>query len=85
MTGQGAIASAKPQRVVHFLSWMKQSGGTENFVMNLYRSIDRSRVQFAFAMYEGAQGKAGVHRPGLSPRPTRVNGGSPAGTGEPCC
>lgn len=30
-------------------------GGAENFLMNLYRSIDRGRVQFDFAVYDQAQ------------------------------
>ena len=34
-------------RVLHFLGSMNQ-GGAENFVMNLYRNIDRKKIQFDF-------------------------------------
>lgn len=34
-------------RVLHILGGMNQ-GGTENFLMNLYRSIDKEKVQFDF-------------------------------------
>ena len=34
-------------RVLHFLGSMNQ-GGAENFVMNLYRSIDKTKIQFDF-------------------------------------
>lgn len=42
------------KRVLHVVGGMNQ-GGTENFLMNLYRKIDRSKVQFDFL----------VNRPGF--------------------
>lgn len=39
---------AKPIRVLHVFNYFNQ-GGIENFVMNVYRNIDRSKVQFDFA------------------------------------
>ena len=41
-----------PARVLQFMSWMK-GGGTESFVMTLYRHLDHTRVQFDFALAEG--------------------------------
>lgn len=38
----------KPIRILHVFSWFNQ-GGIENFVMNVYRNIDRSKIQFDFA------------------------------------
>lgn len=38
----------KPVRVLHVFNYFNQ-GGIENFVMNVYRNIDRSKVQFDFA------------------------------------
>lgn len=38
----------EPLRVLHVFAWFNQ-GGIENFVMNVYRNIDRSKVQFDFA------------------------------------
>lgn len=35
------------QRVLHVLSGMNR-GGAETMVMNLYRKMDRSKVQFDF-------------------------------------
>ena len=37
----------KPIRVLHILNGLG-SGGTESFIMNIYRNIDRSKVQFDF-------------------------------------
>ena len=34
-------------RVLHVVGSMQQ-GGTENFLMNLYRNIDREKIQFDF-------------------------------------
>ena len=39
----------KPIRVLHVLTAMDRAG-TENLLMNLYRNIDRSKVQFDFAV-----------------------------------
>jgi glycosyltransferase EpsF len=38
------------QRVLHVLSGMNR-GGAETMVMNLYRKMDRSKVQFDFLTY----------------------------------
>lgn len=38
----------KPVRVLHVFNFFNQ-GGIENFVMNVYRNIDRSKIQFDFA------------------------------------
>lgn len=38
----------KPIRVLHVFNYFNQ-GGIENFVMNVYRNIDRSKIQFDFA------------------------------------
>ena len=37
----------KPIRVLHIVSVMNR-GGIENFLMNIYRKIDRTKVQFRF-------------------------------------
>jgi len=42
-----AIAGQEPIRVLHVLQRM-EAGGTQAFLMNLYRNIDRSKVQFDF-------------------------------------
>ena len=39
--------SDKPVRVLHIVSIMDR-GGIETFLMNIYRKIDRSKVQFDF-------------------------------------
>lgn len=39
-----------PIRVLHVVNSMGM-GGTENFIMNVYRKIDRSKVQFDFAVH----------------------------------
>ena len=38
-------------RVLHVIGAMDR-GGAETMIMNLYRSIDRSRVQFDFLVHE---------------------------------
>lgn len=45
----------KPIRVLQVLSILNQ-GGAENMVMNLYREIDRSQVQFDFIVHTNEQG-----------------------------
>lgn len=39
----------KPIRVLHVLAAMDRAG-TESLIMNLYRNIDREKVQFDFAV-----------------------------------
>ena len=39
----------KPIRVLHVLAAMERAG-TENLIMNLYRNIDRTKLQFDFAV-----------------------------------
>lgn len=38
----------QPVRILHVFAWFNQ-GGIENFIMNVYRNIDRSKIQFDFA------------------------------------
>lgn len=40
---------SKPKRVLHFFGRMNR-GGAETFIMNVYRNIDRSKIQFDFAV-----------------------------------
>ncbi len=40
--------NSKPIRVLHVFSFFDQ-GGVENFVMNVYRNLDRGQIQFDFA------------------------------------
>ena len=42
-------------RVLHYVGKMNR-GGMETFIMNLYRSIDREKVQFDFAVHGGSAG-----------------------------
>ena len=42
-------------RVLHIFNFFDQ-GGIENFVMNVYRNIDRSKIQFDFAFIENKKG-----------------------------
>lgn len=46
---------AEPIRVLHVLG-NTQLGGAESRIMDLYRHIDRSRVQFDFLVHTGAEG-----------------------------
>lgn len=41
----------KAKRVLHFQGRMGK-GGAESFMMNLYRKIDRSKIQFDFLIYD---------------------------------
>lgn len=41
-----------PKRILHIFAALDQ-GGVENFVMNIYRNIDREKIQFDFAMTHG--------------------------------
>lgn len=45
----------EPIRVLHVFGAL-DSGGVSNFVMNVYRHIDRTQVQFDFAMTSGKTG-----------------------------
>lgn len=45
----------QPIRVLHIFNWFNQ-GGIENFVMNVYRNIDREKIQFDFAFLDGRKG-----------------------------
>ena len=45
----------EPRRVLHVFNWFNQ-GGVENFVMNVYRNIDKNRIQFDFALTSGRKG-----------------------------
>ena len=47
--------SQNPIRVLHVINWFDQ-GGIENFIMNVYRNIDRNKVQFDFALTENKKG-----------------------------
>ena len=40
----------RPIRILHVLAGMNQ-GGAETFVMNVYRNIDRNRIQFDFVLF----------------------------------
>lgn len=44
-----------PIRVLHILHSMNR-GGIENFIMNQYRNVDRSKVQFDFLLRDPARG-----------------------------
>ena len=43
---------ADPIRILHVIGIMNR-GGAENMIMNLYRNIDRTRIQFDFVENEG--------------------------------
>lgn len=45
----------KPIRVLHIVSIMDM-GGIENFIMNLYRNIDRTKIQFDFLVHHEKKG-----------------------------
>ena len=42
-------------RVLHIVNKMSY-GGIETFIMNIYRNIDRNKVQFDFAVYSDQEG-----------------------------
>ena len=44
-----------PVRVVHCLDSLEISGGVQAMIMNVYRNIDKSRVQFDFAAYDAPE------------------------------
>lgn len=46
---------SEPIRVLHVFGALNP-GGVENFVMNMYRRMDTSEVQFDFAMTSGKTG-----------------------------
>ena len=41
----------EPIRILHIVGAM-YPGGMENFIMNLYRNIDRTRFQFDFVVHQ---------------------------------
>ena len=41
-------------RILHVIGIMDR-GGAENMIMNLYRNIDRTRIQFDFVENEGEE------------------------------
>lgn len=45
----------KPIRVLHVVGIMNR-GGTENLLMNLYRKIDKSKIQFDFLVHQKMEG-----------------------------
>lgn len=45
----------EPIRVLHVFNWFNQ-GGIENFVINVYRNIDRRKIQFDFAFPTNRKG-----------------------------
>ncbi|WP_051226462.1 glycosyltransferase [Butyrivibrio sp. MC2013] len=47
----------EPIRVLHVFGPMKGLGGAESRIMDLYRTIDRDRVQFDFLVHQSPQGK----------------------------
>lgn len=49
------LLKMEPVRVLHVFNFFDQ-GGIENFVMNVYRNIDRSKIQFDFAFPENKKG-----------------------------
>lgn len=49
------MLTQEPRRILHFVGSMN-IGGAETFIMNLYRNIDRSQVQFDFAVHTYDQG-----------------------------
>lgn len=51
-TGEIIIkATEKPIRVLHVLTSIDSAGGVQNVIMNIYRNIDKKKVQFDFAVY----------------------------------
>ncbi len=57
--GIGMISEQEPVRVLHIVGSM-HPGGMENFIMNLYRTIDRTKVQFDFIVHQS--GDAGYEK-----------------------
>lgn len=49
------LEKEQPIRVLHVFNWFNQ-GGIENFVMNVYRNIDRTKIQFDFAFPTNKKG-----------------------------
>lgn len=49
------MKDAGPVRIIHVIRRMDR-GGAETFLMNVYRGIDRTLVQFDFVEQEGAEG-----------------------------
>ncbi len=47
---ESCLQSRKPIRVLHIVGAM-YPGGMENFIMNLYRHIDREQIQFDFIVH----------------------------------
>ena len=45
----------EPIRVLHILQRM-EAGGTQALLMNIYRKIDRTKVQFDFLTHKGIDG-----------------------------
>lgn len=45
----------KPIRVLQVVAWMN-AGGMENYIMNMYRAIDKSKVQFDFLVHHAVIG-----------------------------
>ena len=51
LTGKEAgLLSKEPARVLHFVSAMNR-GGTETLLMNVYRNLDREKIQFDFVSH----------------------------------
>lgn len=48
------MAEQEPIRVLHVVGRMDR-GGIETLIMNLYRNIDRSKVQFDFLAHYGRE------------------------------
>ncbi len=41
----------EPIRILHCIPGTMECGGIENFIMNLYRNIDRTKIQFDFLLH----------------------------------
>ena len=48
--------SDNPIRVLQIIRSMNQ-GGAENFIMNVYRNINKNKIQFDFLVYKKNGGK----------------------------
>jgi hypothetical protein len=46
----------QPIRVLHIVGGIMDVGGIEMFLMNYYRHIDRSKIQFDFCIVEEGEG-----------------------------